>query len=119
VIRPGHSTRRIAQDLISGHWELIVEEDTGDTENLSHGLISGETLREVWRIHPDDPLSATVEVTYDQRLSRGEWSVRTRAVSRLESAPTHLRHSARLDAWEGENLALTREFFDNTPRDHV
>ncbi len=119
VIRPGHSTRRIAQDLISGHWELIVEEDSGDTENLTHGLISGETMREVWRIHPDDPLSAAVEVTYDQRLSRGDWSVRTRAVSRLESGPEHLHHSARLEAWDGATLALTREFFDNTPRDHI
>ena len=119
VIRPGHSTRRIAQDLLTGHWELIVEEDTGDTENLSHGLISGETLREVWRIHPDDPQSAQVEMTYDQRLSRGNWAVRTRAVSRLESGPDHLHHSATLQAWENENLALTREFSDNTPRDHV
>jgi len=119
VRRPGHSTRRIAQDLLTGQWELIVEEDTGDTENLDHGLVSGETMREVWRIHPDDPLSARVEITYEQRLSRGDWSVRTRAEARLESAPDALRHSARLEAWEGETRAFTREYFDNTQRDHV
>ncbi|MEH7830059.1 CocE/NonD family hydrolase [Gemmobacter denitrificans] len=119
VIRPSHATRRIAQDLLTGDWELIVEDDGGDVENLTHGLITGETMREVWRINPADPLSARVEVTYEQRLSRGDWSVRTRAVSRLESSPDALVHSARLEAWEGETRVLTREFFDNTPRDHV
>lgn len=119
VLRPGHSTRRIAQDLITGHWELIVEEDTGDNENLTHGLISGETVREIWRIHPADPLSARVDVTYEQRLSRGDWKVRTLAVSHLESTAAELRHSARLEAWEGETRAFTREFFGNTKRDQV
>ncbi|WP_151719536.1 CocE/NonD family hydrolase [Gemmobacter serpentinus] len=119
MLRPGRSIRRITQDLLSGEWLLEVEEDTGDAENLTHGLVSGETVRELWRIHPDDPLSARVEIRYEQRLSRGDWQVRTEAVSTLESAPTELRHHARLTAWEGETQALTREFFDNTPRDHV
>lgn len=119
VLREGQSTRRIAQDLITGHWELIVEEDTGDNENLDHGLVFGETVREVWRIHPDDPLSARVDIRYEQRLSRGDWKVRTLATARLESAADALVHSARLEAWEGETRAFTREFFDNTPRDHV
>ncbi len=119
VIRPGRTRRAIEQDLITGTRALVVEDDLGDTENLTHGLISGETMSERWEIHPDDPLSARAHHTWDQRLSRGAWSVRTRAEATMTATATHLRMQARLTAWEGDTPVFERRWDDEVPRHFV
>lgn len=119
VLREGSAARRIERDLITGEVSLVVAEDSGDAENLDHGLISGDTMREVWTIHPDDPLSARVAITYEQRLSRGEWSVRTLAATNLTSESGHLVFTARLQAWEGEAEVFARDFREFVKRDHL
>lgn len=119
VLREGASARRMETDMVSGRVSLLVEEDSGDAENLDHGLITGDTMREVWTIHPDDPLSAQVEISYEQRLARGEWSVLTRAEVRLTSELDRLVFSARLEAWDGDARVFNREFRDYVKRDHV
>ena len=66
---------------------LIVEDDLGDIENLTHGLCTGETMSERWEIHPDDPLSARAVHVWEQRLSRGDWAVRTTGRDRDDRRP--------------------------------
>ncbi len=110
VLRPGGTRRRIETDLITGKVALVVQDDLGDVENLSHGLRTGETMSELWEIHPDDPLSARAVHVWEQRLSRGDWSVRTRAEAEMTGTATHLRMTARLQAWEGEAIVFEREF---------
>lgn len=119
VVRPGQHARRIETDLITGTRALVVLEDGGDTENLTHGLISGETLKERWEVHPDDPLSARAEHIWEQRLSRGDWSVRTRAVAEMTASATHLSMTASLTAWEGEAQVFHRSFDESVPRRFV
>ncbi|MDZ7906927.1 MAG: CocE/NonD family hydrolase [Gemmobacter sp.] len=117
--RQGASARRIEQDLLSGRIALIIEEDTGDAENLDSGLVSGETLREVWSIHPADPLSARVDITYEQRLSRGEWAVRTLAEARMTADRDDLHHFGRLQAWENAARVFAKDYAEPVKRDHV
>ncbi len=119
VLRKGRAARRIESDLITGQVALICEDDGGDVENLSHGLISGETMREVWAIHPDDPLCARAEHVWEQRLSRGAWAVRTLAQAEMTATASHLVMKARLQAWEGETLIFDRSFDDKTERRFV
>jgi hypothetical protein len=119
VLRKGAAARRIERNLISGEVSLVIEEDGGDAENLDHGLVSGDTMREVWTIRPDDPLSARVTITYEQRLSRGNWSVRTLAETNLTSESGHLAFTARLQAWEGETPVFDRDFREFVKRDHL
>lgn len=119
VLRPGSAARRIEQDLISGRVALIVQDDTGDTENLTHGLISGETLREEWSIHPDDPLSARVDITYEQRLRRGDWSVRTLAQTTMTATAESFDMTGSLTAWEGETRVFARQYPGLVKRDHA
>jgi putative CocE/NonD family hydrolase len=119
VLREGGHARRVETDLISGEVALICEDDGGDIENLSHGLISGETMREVWAIHPDDPLSARAEHMWEQRLSRGDWRVKTRVEARMTATATHLTMTAWLRAWEGETLIFEREFDNQVMRRYV
>jgi putative CocE/NonD family hydrolase len=119
VIRPGKTRRFVEQDLIAGIHALVVEDDLGDTENLAHGLISGETMSERWEIAPDDPLSAKAVHVWEQRLSRGDWSVRTKASAEMTGTASHLRLKAHLRAWEGEVLVFERHWDEEVERSFV
>lgn len=118
VLRPGSASRRVESDLIAGTHALVVAEDTGDTENLDHGLVSGETTTERWEIGAD-PLSARAEITWEQRLSRGDWRVRTRAETVMIATASHLRMQARLTAWEGETVVFQRDWDEEVARKFV
>ncbi len=113
------AARRIEQDLIRGTVALVVSDDSGATENSDHGLVTGERMDERWDVHPDDPLCATATIRWEQRLSRGDWHVRTVAETRMTGSATHLRMEARLSAYEGDSLVLERTWDDSVPRDFV
>jgi hypothetical protein len=119
VRRPARSARRIEEDLIAGARTLVVEEDSGRLVHPIHGLETEETMEERWTIHPRDPLSARVETVWTQALSRGDWGVRTRAVTVMTGDATHLRMEARLTAWEGERQVFDRRWDDRIPRGFV
>jgi hypothetical protein len=119
VIRAGKTTRKIETDLITGRVALMVNDDLGDAENLTHGLCTGETMSELWDIHPDDPLSARAVHTWEQRLSRGDWAVKTYAHAEMTASATHLHMKATLTAWEGDQVIFTRSFDDKVPRRFV
>jgi hypothetical protein len=119
VIRPPKTRRVIEEDLIAGTRALVVEDDLGDTENLAHGLVTGETMTERWEIAPADPLSARAVHTWEQRLSRGDWRVRTEARAEMTATATHLRMRARLTAWDGETRVFTRDWDEEVERRFV
>lgn len=119
VIRPPRARRVIEEDLIGGTIALVVEDDQGEAENLTHGLVTGESLTERWEIRPDDPLSARATHVWEQRLSRGAWAVRTRAEAEMTATATGLRMQAKLTAWEGEAVVFERTWDEETPRRFV
>jgi uncharacterized protein len=67
----------------------------------------------------DDPLSARAVHIWEQRLSRGDWQVKTRAEAEMTSDRGNLRMKARLRAWEGERLIFEKAFDDAVPRRFV
>lgn len=119
VLRPGKTTRHIETDLLSGRSALVVNDDGGDMENLFSGLCSGETMSELWEVNQNDPLSARAVHVWEQRLSRGDWAVRTKARAEMTATATHLRMTATLTAWEGDQVIFTRDFDDEVPRRFV
>jgi predicted acyl esterase len=119
VVRKGSSARHIETDLLSGTHRLVVHEDGGDIENLTHRLTSGESLDELWEINADDPTSARAHHVWEQRLSRGDWAVRTKAEAEMTCTATHLRMTARLTAWEGEKVVFERAWDDQVARRFV
>ena len=119
VLRQGQSTRKIETDLISGKISLVISDDLGDDENAAHGLQTGSTMSELWEIHPDDPLSARAVHTWEQRLSRGDWRVRTEAWAEMTASPSHLQLKARLRAFEGDELVFDRSYEENVERQFV
>ncbi|HMS96566.1 MAG TPA: CocE/NonD family hydrolase [Tabrizicola sp.] len=119
VLRQDENRRYVERDLLGGKQVLVVVTDEGDTENLTHGLVTSESLTERWEIHPDDPLSARAHHVWEQRLSRGAWGVRTRAEAEMTATATHLRMVAKLEAWEGEKRIFTRDWDEKVERRFV
>ncbi|MBC2836386.1 CocE/NonD family hydrolase [Paragemmobacter straminiformis] len=118
-IRAPRARRVIEEDMLAGTRALVVETDEGAFENLSHGLVSDETLTERWEVKPDDPLSARARHVWEQKRSRGDWSVRTRAEAEMTATATDLRLWARLTAWEGDVQVFERIWDDTVPRRFV
>jgi uncharacterized protein len=119
VLEPARAQRVIEEDMITGRRALVVLDDGGADENLSHGLCKAESLSERWEVAPDDPLSAKATHIWEQRLWRGDWSVRTLAAAEMTATATHLRMRATLTAWEGEEKLFERQFDDEVPRRFV
>jgi uncharacterized protein len=118
-LRDAHASRTIEHDLIRGTHTLIVTDDSGDVENAGHGLCTGDTLCERWEIHPGDPLSATATHTWQQRLSRGDWHVRTDVTATQTCTATHLHLTAHIRAYDADVLIFERHFNDAVPRTFV
>ncbi|MCV2870549.1 CocE/NonD family hydrolase [Defluviimonas sp. WL0002] len=120
VIRPEAYVRRVEHDIITGRRTLVMEADGGDCENLDHGWTFGDTVRERWSIDPVDPLSARLEIEWEQRLARGaDWSARTEISARMTAGHEVFHLSATLRAWEGTQEVFHRDFNAEIPRDHV
>jgi uncharacterized protein len=119
VLREGKAERRVETDLITGQVTLTVADDLGKVENLAHGLRVAEAMSERWSVHPDDPQSAEVAISWDQAHSRGDWSVRTEAETRMTCTATGLRMRAALRAWEGEVRVFERVWDEEVSRRFV
>lgn len=119
VLKPAHHSRRIEHDLLTGRIALVVEDDEGLAESLDHGLISGGRMRERFTIHPDNPLSAKVEIDWHQHYERGDWTVVTHSVSTMTATRDELVFEGRLEAREGGRVVFHRDYAERVPRRFV
>lgn len=76
-------------------------------------------MSERWEIYPTDPLSARAVHVWEQRLSRGDWRVRTRAEAEMTATAGGLRLVARLTAWEGDRIIFERSYDGEVARRFV
>jgi hypothetical protein len=91
----------------------------GEYEDMTHGLVAGSTAREWYSIHPDDPLSAQMRTHWTQKLSRGDWAVRTETHASLSCDARYFHLQGRIEAWEGDEMVLERNFEKKIPRDNM
>jgi uncharacterized protein len=117
---PDSAARRIERDLLSGSIALVVEDHAGAV-TFAHGLTAASGMVERWTIHPDDPLSARMEVTWQQSLSRDDvngtpWQVTTDARVAMTATTDGLRMTARLVAHECGREIFARDWDETVPR---
>ena len=94
---------------------LIIEDDFGEYKDLTHGLINGSIGRETYTIEDDDPLSARARTHWTQTYSREDgWSIRTETFQEMWADETHFHITARIEAYEGEDLVFERNWKDET-----
>ena len=117
--RAPRQSRTQSTDPHSGVVTLQIVDDPGDITHLSHGLTSGECVTEQWQIHPDDPVSARVVHHWEQRLSRGDWRVRIQSQTEMTCTATGLRMTARLTAFDGDEMIFSRDYDQTVARRFV
>lgn len=122
MIRHGKDSaaRRIERDLITGQIALIVEDHAAPV-TFAHGLRAASGMIERWTIHPDDPLSARVDIAWHQCLGRenlpdGDWLITTSATVSMRATTDHLHMTAKLIAHEGQREVFCREWDEKVPR---
>ena len=119
VIEPATTRQTATFDTGSGYWELVVVADDGRRRIDDIDLEIGSWRREVWRIHPDDPLTASGDISYDFSSSRGEWTVRHNSRSTMTvTADDYILHGD-LEAFENGERIYARSIDCTVPRDHT
>ena len=114
---PNHG-RIVEQDMASGETTVRIIDDFGKTR-LEHGLVTDEIAREVYRILPNDPLSAKADIHWTEKLSREDWSVCTETVTSMWADRGHFYINASIKAFEGESEIYTQDWDRRIPRDLV
>ena len=101
-LRPGSDRRWTERDFGTGEAVYRAVSDSGcyriDHIGLDYEVVQDET----YRIHPDDPLSATVEIAWRVRIGRGDWRTRADTRTIMRATKTEFLLDATLDAYEGE-----------------
>ncbi len=118
-IRPGNHIRRQETDMVTGEVSLIIEDDFGKVRDADHGLISGGIARERWTIHPDDPLCASGHCHWTKEMERDGTALRTEAFCQMTSDATHFHLTARIEAYENDELVYNRDVEETLRRDHL
>jgi putative CocE/NonD family hydrolase len=118
TVRPQQNERRQIVDMTSGIVTLEIVDDFGSTKDLDHGLVHGSVARKWWSIHPDDPLSANGQTHWTYENSRDDWSVRTETYTTMNSDAKYFHLTARLEAYENDNLVFEKEISESVKRDH-
>lgn len=119
MLRESHSRRDTERDPQTGIMTITIDNDFGERRDADHGLVAGSRTLEHWRIHPGDPLSAHVEIRWEQTGGRDDWQWRTNVFVQMHGDATHFHIEARLRACENQCEIFQRKFADSIPRDHL
>ncbi len=112
-LRSGENRREWSRD--GSVLTLTIVDDFGEDKDLTHGLTTGSVGRETYTISDGDPLSARAKTHWTQTLSREDgWSVRTETFQEMWADATHFHISARIEAYEGDELVYEKDWVDET-----
>jgi len=110
----------IEKDMISGNVTMNQWFDEGRTVYNEHdGWTVESTHDEYFTIHPDDPNSASVDLTWTESFERGDWRVSSRTHTRMTSTPSHFIVVAELEAREGDEVIHSQTWEREFKRNHV
>lgn len=121
VLRPAAPVAaRMEEDVATGELAFVHVEDAGTTRLDANGWTYGNLIRRRFAIHPDDPLSASVELEGEDTYGRdGELDIRVRTWTRMTSDETSFHVHARLEADEDGRCVFSRTWLETIPRDGV
>jgi hypothetical protein len=117
VLRAATEAKTRNEDQNSGRITLKLTGDHGRREDLENGLITDSDMTETWEIKRDNPASAHVEIVWNRGLAReGEFSVRSRVVTRMWGQEDQFFIQQKLEAWDGDTLIFEKNFQDSIDR---
>jgi len=119
ILEPEMRSWTVCQDVYTGITIVRRIENDGVRRYEDHGLETGEWRESVYKIKPDDPLSAEADIASKRQYSRGNWKVWSASRIIMTSSATHFQVRATLDAYEQDERVIARSFDLKIPRDHV
>jgi len=119
VLRPSEYKWDINRDMLSGVVTQHQWFDEGKAVyNLHNGWTVSSTHDEYMSIHPDDPLSAKLDITWCELFERDAWEVSSKTRTIITSTLTHFHVEASLEARQGEELVHSETWSQDFPRNH-
>ena len=119
VLRPSTGARSITRDLVTGEIVSVVDDDYGCVRIEASGIEMENTRFAEYRITDADPLSATMETRWTIGLARGAWRTRTETRAVMTATRDQFRIRAELDAYDGDERILSRNWDETVKRDLV
>ena len=113
------SMTRETETLADGSVVTTILIDNGEMRDAADGLLQASSVREVWSIHPDDPLCASVDIEWRQRGGRDDWRWSTVSRMRMTSERENFHIVASLAVREGATLLFRRGWDERIPRLYV
>ena len=99
--------RDMASEIVTQHQWF----DEGTTQyDLHNGWTVSSTHDEQMSVHPNDPLSAKLQIIWTERFERDDWNVSSKTKTVFTSTKTHFNVEAELEAFEGESKKLSKKW---------
>ncbi|MCX7350712.1 MAG: peptidase S15, partial [Alphaproteobacteria bacterium] len=118
-IEPGHNTWTVHVDAMTGTTMLERVNSDGWRRIDGISLELGTHTDTRYTIHPEDPLSASIETHNVRRYRRGSWDVTMLTDVALTSTASDFLLKGKLQAWENERIVKSEEWSVTIPRDLV
>ncbi|MEQ8293390.1 MAG: CocE/NonD family hydrolase [Roseovarius sp.] len=117
VLEPVEESQRILEDAATGKIEMQIADGSGRLRYLDNDLTLYEQGYERYSVTGDDPDSTTGETEWYFEVSRDGWSVRTETKTKLTVDASDFHISARMRAWEGDQLVEDLTWEETMARD--
>ena len=99
---------------------LIWRTDSGTKRFDRHGWATSVKTDYQYRIHPDDPTSACVDLTATETYGReGQLDARIEAHQKMTCDETHFMIEAELDVFDGDQQVYSRQWNTRIARDGI
>jgi len=107
----------VEHDMIGGNVTQHQWFDEGKIVYNEHeGWTIESTHDERMSIHPSDPLSAKLDLTWTESFERGSWRVSSTTHTVLSSSRSHFHVQGELEAREGDEVVHARRWSRDFPR---
>jgi predicted acyl esterase len=107
-------------DENSGIRSFIIRSDAGTKRFVRHGWTTSGKSNYEYRIHPDDPTSACVDLTATETYGReGQLDARIEARQKMTCDETHFFIEASLEVFDGDEQVCFREWHERIARDFL
>jgi len=107
---------QVTEDRDTGRVTVETRDHEGGARITEHGLFHSAEGHERYSVLPDDPTSATGEVTWTHEMRRDGWSVKTVTTTQLTCDATDFHIAARLQAWADGALVRDLDWDVSIPR---
>ena len=120
--------RLFQHNMINNSYKTVLKTDFGEYLRADTKLIFGRSVKEVYDIKEDDPLSATVTIETQQRVAREEqvsaehadvFSTIVQTKSVMSADDKYFYTDVEVKSWSGEELVFEKQWKKSISRDHV